>query len=267
MGIQDRDYYWEKHKAAAKSNYSDYNSSLNRKQSRYQKKPKKSSRTLKYLLTPALMLFGLWHSADRLLKHKSAQQPTSPISTPDALARPKNTPISGGLEIIADQRGHFSGTVLINNIPMPFLIDTGATVTSIPANLAYAANLPIGGAINSNIAGGQVIDRITQINSLRIGNAEVRHLDATINQHLTEVLIGMNTLRYFNITQNGNIMTLVANGSSPQQIVRAPVPIQPNAIAVEQSTTTQAQIKRPTTIKKSVSCDEHKICSTKYSDR
>lgn len=268
MGIQDRDYYWEKHKEADKSNNSDFDGLLNRKPGRYQKNPSKSPGNLRYLLAPALMLFGLWHGADRLLKYRAAQQPASPtLSIPDSPAEPNTIqPISGGLIIKADRQGHFRGTVLINHIPMPFLIDTGATLTSIPANLAYAANLPVGAQLNAHTAGGQVVDRLTQISSLKIGNAEIQNLDAAINQHLEEVLIGMNTLKYFNMTQSGNTMTLVANGSSPEQIAHPPADSsRSNTMALEQAVV-QPTIKRPTTIKKSVTCDAKQVCTTKYSD-
>lgn len=271
MGIQDRDYYWEKHNKAAKANVSDFESLLNRKKNRYQK-PKKGSGGLGYLLMPALMLFALWNGADRLLKHKAAQQPASPaISIPNAPAEPETIePISGGLLIKADRQGHFRGTVLINDVPMPFLIDTGATMTVIPSGLANEAGLVPGRYHRSNTAGGDVVQQETQIETLKIGNAVIKNLNASINEHLDEVLIGMNTLKYFNITQSGNTMTLVANGSSPEQIVSAPaiapMPIQSNTIAVEQPAT-KPEIKRPTTIKKTVTCDARQVCTTKYSDR
>ncbi len=64
-------------------------------------------------------------------------------------------------------------------------------------------------------------------------------------------------------------MTLVANGSSPEQITRAPImppsPVRPNILAAEQPIAKQ-EIKRPITIKRTVSCDANKICTTKYSD-
>lgn len=269
MGIQDRDYYWEKHKAASKSNVGDFDQLL--KRGKYRQKPaKQSSGSLRYLLVPALMLFGLWQGADRLLKQRAVHHPTSPTILVPGRSEPVAIPISGGLEITADRQGHFRGTAYINNVPMPFLIDTGATLTSIPANLAYAANLPVGMPINSNTAGGKVVDRLTQLTSLKIGNAEIRNLDAAINQHLEEVLIGMNTLKYFTITQSGNTMTLVANGSSPDQIARAPImppsPVLPNTLAVEQPIA-KPEIKRPTAIKRTVSCDANHVCTTKYSDR
>ena len=277
MGIQDRDYYWEKHKEAVKSNNRDsFDSLLGKTPHRYRQKPRTGS-GVRFLLYPALMMGVLWYGADTFLKYQASGKhltlppifsPPSPTPTipviqaePDAIQ-----PISGGIVLKADRQGHFRGTVLINNVPMPFLIDTGATKTSIPEKLAYAARLPFGSPIQSNTAGGTVIDRLTQINSLKIGNAIIKGLDANINRYLDEVLIGMNTLKYFHITQNGNTMTLIANSSSPQQIVRSQAPVLPNTIAAEQPMI-EPKIKRPTTIKRTVTCDANHVCTTKYSDR
>ena len=264
MGIQDRDYYWKKHQHARNSSNNGFNYDT------YRHKPThRNAGSLKYLLVPALMLFGLWLGADSLLKQRTTHQSSLALSVP-GVSKPVSTPISGGLELTADRQGHFRGTVLINNVPMPFLIDTGATVTSIPAKLAQAAKLPVGIPVNSKTAGGKVIDRLTRITSLKIGNAEIKNLDATINQHLEEVLIGMNTLKYFTTTQNSNTMTLVANGSLPEHIVRAtvisPTPMQPNTLTTDQPISTPP-IKQPTTIKRTVSCDANHVCTTKYSDR
>lgn len=217
------------------------------------------------------MMGTLWYDADAFLKYQasgkhltlppifSRPDPTSAI--PIVQAEPDTIhPISGGIVLKADRQGHFRGTVLINNVPMPFLIDTGATKTSIPEKMAYAARLPFGSPIQSNTAGGTVVDYRTQIDSLKIGNVIIKDLDANINHYLNEVLIGMNTLKYFQMSQNGNTMTLVANGSSSRQVANAAVS-QAGTFAAE-----QPQVKRPTTIKKSVTCDEHKVYTTKYSD-
>lgn len=78
------------------------------------------------------------------------------------------------------------------------------------------------------------------------------------------------TLKYFTITQSGNTMTLVANGSSLDQIALAPImppfPVRPNTLTVEQPIA-KPEIKRRTAIKRTVSCDANHVCTTKYSDR
>lgn len=162
------------------------------------------------------------------------------------------------LIIKADTKGHFRGRVLINGVPMPFLIDTGATDTVVPARMAAAAKLPYGRYLLATTAGGRIATRETSINSLKLGNAEVRNLKAQMNDHLSEVLIGMSALRNFKITQNGDTMTLIGNAQT--------VDANPAPGAAFKNETAQTSAPKITNIKKTVSCDARKVCTTKYSD-
>ncbi|ANE54714.1 TIGR02281 family clan AA aspartic protease [Methylomonas sp. DH-1] len=199
MGIEDRDYYREKL----------------RNQARQQSAPPAragSAGTLRYLLMPLAALAGLWYGADALLAKQAAAKHPLPevlLSAADGSGRP-----AGTVRIKADSQGHFRGTLSINNVPMPFMIDTGATKTSIPEKYAVAAGLPRGGAVQAETAGGLVTDYQTRIASLKLGNLELRNLDAHINRHLDEVLVGMNTLKYFRIEQNGDSLVLMAATAS-----------------------------------------------------
>ncbi len=261
MGIQDRDYYWEKHQQASKGSSPNILSN----QTNQRRRRKSSSGSLRYLLFPIVTIAGLWYGADALLKFQQAKRlatiPAPVAIAPQTRQQPTNQvpPIAGGIVLKTDPQGHFRGTVLVNNIPMPFLIDTGATKTVIPSAMAIKAGLPFGGIVQSNTAGGKVADRITQITSLALGNAVIRNLDAQINDHLDEVLIGMNTLKYFQMTQNGNTLTLIANNQVGNRTANRPL------TSLETLAANQP-IKKPTVIKKSVYCDEHKVCTTRYSD-
>ncbi|MCQ8105647.1 TIGR02281 family clan AA aspartic protease [Methylomonas sp. SURF-2] len=168
-------------------------------------------------------------------------------------------PEAKGVIIKADAKGHFRGVVLINNVPMPFLIDTGATDTVVPAKMAVAAKLPYGRYVQASTAGGKVAIRETSINSLRLGNAELNNLHAQLNDHLNEVLIGMSTLRYFKINQAGDTMTLISD-------IRT-IPAQSLSGAELQNETSRGAGSKTSNIKKTVVCDERKVCITKYSDR
>jgi aspartyl protease family protein len=285
MGIQDRDYYREKHKEASK----DDNSKNFRKNGSnpppftgrtHHCLSRKSEKTkLKYLLYPVFALVLLWYGANALLdkiKSGKAILPELVIKMlPSASQMPINL-IPGGIILQTDHSGHFKGTVLINNIPMLFMIDTDATQTVIPANLAIAARLPFGKSVQVNTAGGKVFDQLTQISSLKIGNAEIRNLDASINQHVDEVLIGMNTLKYFHMSQNENRLTLVAY-TKPEEIAK----IERGLMVVRETQTDektnyripvktlapdQSNNKGKTTWRKMVACDGQKNCKTIYGD-
>jgi aspartyl protease family protein len=277
MGIQDRDYYWEKHSQKPKK----YDrSALYGRSSNVVKIRKKSSSNAKFLIYPALSLFIAWYAFDAYLKHRNS------ISAIPAIAafRPNNPVIiPGGVALTRDRQGHFRGTVLINNVKMPFMIDTGATRTSIPRNMAIKAGLPFGRIVQTNTANGKNLSHETRINDLKLGNVTIKNIKANINDHLDEVLIGMNTLKYFRMVQNNNTLTLVTNGYRGE-IMKEPVPYanqtinQPVRQALrpgnallrdEQVPSRHRLVKRPTIIRKRTTCsvqNGHKSCVTSYSD-
>jgi len=186
--------------------------------------------------------------------------------------------IAGGIILRADAAGHFRGTALINGYSMPFVIDTGATHTIIPTKLAIASGLPFGRSVQTETAGGKVVDQLTHIDSLKIGTAEISNLNAIINQHLNEVLIGMSTLKYFRMTQDVNTLTLVAF-TKPEEMAEieksltVPPSVQPSWVAQPHPSFYQAPMSPPqayqppktakTTWTKSVTCNDAR-CTTSY---
>jgi len=240
MGLQGRDYYRERYKDASSPN-----------------KRGRRGAGFKYLLFPALTLAALWYGSDAILDRIKSGKPVNPIPKISEIKLPYFSP--SGISLKTDRQGHFRGTVLVNNVPMPFLIDTGATKTVLPVKMAVAAGLPFGRAIQASTAGGKVAEHVTRINSLKIGNAEIRNLDAHINEYLDEVLIGMNTLKYFQMTQSGDTLTLIANDPRVLSIT--------NDQAAFDSSPMRQPIKKPVIVNKKVICDERQVCKTIYSDR
>lgn len=211
MGLKDRDYYQERHKTrTAKENSDLFKQSGNRPIAF-----KINATPFKYAFS-VLLLFGLFMLADVALYNIAARK------APEI--------IPGGIILRADLQGHFRGAVFINNVLMPFMIDTGATGVTIPAAMAQAIGLPFGASFQVKTAGGIVSENKTHLDSLRIGTAEIRNLDADINHYYDEVLIGMSALKYFRITKDAHTLTLVAL-TKPEQMA-----------AIEQGLTAPAQI-------------------------
>lgn len=276
MGLQDRDYYQDIYKRKSQE--------INRdpKNPYSSRKTEKKSSGIKTLFSILMILFSFWYGADALLsqlKNIKAAKAKPGIST-------QNSPdlISGGVILKSDPQGHFGGTAMVNDVPMPFLIDTGATTTTIPAKMAKKAGLPLGRQVQVNTAGGKVIEHSTRIDNLSIGNAEIRNLSANINPHLDRVLIGMNTLKHFRMTQSNNTLTLVANNhpdeiaepfeseNDSEEIASVPsaqlfTPFDTDRPIEMQTADDQPLVKTPTTWKKTVVCDQYKNCKTSYSDR
>lgn len=157
------------------------------------------SKGLRYLLLPLVTLSGLWYGADVLLAKINGTVVQEIVP--------------GGLVLQKDRQGHFRGTGTINDTPVTFLIDTGATITTIPAKIAVAARLKSGTEVKTHTAGGIVMGSMVIIDSLKIGGVEITNLNANINDHIDEVLIGMNTLKFFDMTQSGDTLTLIRNKS------------------------------------------------------
>ncbi|WP_150046085.1 retropepsin-like aspartic protease family protein [Methylomonas rhizoryzae] len=157
----------------------------------------------------------------------------------------------------ADKQGHFTGSARINEVAVPFMIDTGATLTVVPMQLASKARLPYGAQVEAHTAGGRVFNKSTVIGSLKLGDCELHNVDAHLSQHLSEVLIGMNVLKSFKINQTADSMTLTPNEAMQTEAQSKTTGSAPSA-PVDQ---------RPSSpITKQVMCDRNQRCITRFSN-
>jgi aspartyl protease family protein len=160
----------------------------------------------------------------------------------------------GQLVLHADQNGHFRGTLWINKVSMPYVIDSGATMTTIPMNLAAQAGLSLGNQIEIATAGGRAFAKTTTLKSMKLGTIEIKNIDAHVSQYLNEVLVGMNTLKHFKIIQTAETMTLTLNQTSDSSI--SVVSDAPATAAIDNTPS------RP--IRSKVVCDTEKHCVTRF---
>lgn len=150
----------------------------------------------------------------------------------------------------ADSSGHYRGTLFVNNVAMPFMIDTGATYTAIPTKMAYVARLPIGQAYQVSTSNGLAVAHKTQINSFKIDSINIRNLEASTLDRLDVVLVGMNTLKLFQMTQDRNTLILSAYADE---------------LAINGSSATEVPVHiAKKTWMKTVTCDANKQCKTSY---
>ncbi len=110
-----------------------------------------------------------------------------------------------------DSRGHFFIEGAINGVPMRFLLDTGASVVSMPA--AAATRLGIDyrkgerGVVNT--AAGRVSAWRVRLDTVRVGAIEVAGVEGlVIEQGLEVVLLGMSFLNRVEMRRDGEMMTL-----------------------------------------------------------
>ena len=114
--------------------------------------------------------------------------------------------------------GHFWLRAEVNGRPAPFLVDTGATLTAISAEMAQDFGLRErdgGIPIMLNTANGTIAAKLTTIDHLRFGGIEGAGLDAVIAPNIGDTnVLGMNFLsRLQSWRVEGDTLILVPKGS------------------------------------------------------
>ncbi len=114
--------------------------------------------------------------------------------------------------LAADERGHFFAEGAINNRPIRFVVDTGATVVALPASEATRLGLEYrkGQPGTTRTAGGVVpVYRLT-LDTVRVGGIELHAVDAlVIEQGLDVALLGMSFLSRVEMKNQGQTMILM----------------------------------------------------------
>ena len=120
---------------------------------------------------------------------------------------------AGRVEVVlqGDRRGHFVASGQINGREVMFLVDTGATLVSVPESLADQLGLRRETSIRLMTAAGPVQGWATRLDEVRLGDIVKRDVAAAINPGRHEsVLLGMSFLRHLEMTQRDNELRLVS---------------------------------------------------------
>jgi len=124
-----------------------------------------------------------------------------------------NVMTEGGVREVVLERnryGHYVASGFINDKPVTFMLDTGATDISIPARLADELGLKRGMTIYYQTANGPAAGYSTVLESVAIGSIQLQNVRASINPNVEDldVLLGMTFLKHLEFTQRGNTLTL-----------------------------------------------------------
>jgi len=114
------------------------------------------------------------------------------------------------VRLIRNRQGHYLFNGEINGREVTFLVDTGATTTSIPLKLASALQLEKGLRFSVKTANGISDAYSTMLDSLKLGDIEFNRVKASLNPGLTgnEILLGMNILKDIELIQRGDMLIL-----------------------------------------------------------
>lgn len=106
--------------------------------------------------------------------------------------------------------GHYVTKGKINNHPVTFLLDTGASDISIPDKIARKLTLKYGQERRYQTANGVITGNLTMLNNVSIGDIKLHDVRASINPKMKsdEILLGMSFLKFIEFTQRGDTLIL-----------------------------------------------------------
>ncbi|WP_322615592.1 retropepsin-like aspartic protease family protein [Pseudomonas sp. BIC9C] len=114
------------------------------------------------------------------------------------------------VKLVSNVQGHFVASGQINGQPVDFMLDTGATDVSIPADLARRLKLEEGFGVTLSTANGLSQGYRTRIERLQLVDIVLRDVRALVapGLHGDQVLLGMSALNKLEFTQRGGTMLL-----------------------------------------------------------
>jgi aspartyl protease family protein len=115
------------------------------------------------------------------------------------------------IKMSADPSGHFLAKGAVNGRSVRFLVDTGASLTTLSRAQAKQIGLRYrhGAPARAATANGPVDGWLIELDSVRVGDVTVRNVDAmVINAELSVGLLGMSFLDRFDMQQQGTKLVL-----------------------------------------------------------
>jgi aspartyl protease family protein len=116
------------------------------------------------------------------------------------------TGINQEVQLQRNRYGHYVANGMINNHPVVFILDTGATEISIPEKVAQRLKLKAGMKIPVNTANGEIDVFATRLERVGLGAIELHDIRANINPFIQgeEILLGMSFLKHLHFSQEGD---------------------------------------------------------------
>lgn len=113
------------------------------------------------------------------------------------------------MELSRQMDGHFHVRAEVNKYPVTFMVDTGATKTTIPYQMATELGLDRKcKSVRFNTAAGDIQGCIAIAAELKFGDFSLRQIEVAFNKANNMPLLGMNVLSQFRMQQLGNTLII-----------------------------------------------------------
>ena len=115
--------------------------------------------------------------------------------------------------LAADPRGHFYIDGAVNRVPVRFMVDTGATMVSLPQRDADRLGIDYraGRRASTRTANGIATVYVVKLDMVRIGDIELHNVEGLVHEGggLDQALLGMSFLNRVSMQRDGATMTLI----------------------------------------------------------
>lgn len=122
---------------------------------------------------------------------------------------------NGVLELHRQANGGFYVDGAVNQVPANYQIDTGASMTSIPQDIASRAGIYECKPQTFETANGAVSGCVATARELVFGNFRFQGFQVAVMPNMKGVLLGMNVLRHLRMENSGDLMRLSTGDSVP----------------------------------------------------
>ncbi len=127
---------------------------------------------------------------------------------PEVAPPPPTFTGDGSMEVQRQTNGHFYLPGTIENVPVTFIVDTGASVTSISSDLARQAGIRNCKEVQFQTANGTASGCIALVTHMTLGNFVLQNITVAVMPNMETNLLGANVLRNFQVSQSDSTMLI-----------------------------------------------------------
>ena len=110
---------------------------------------------------------------------------------------------------------HFRIEGAVNGVPVVYLVDTGASVTTVPAHNARDMALGNCRRVELRTANGKAMGCEARADAVDVGPFRLPDAPVIVANQLDEALLGMSVLQYFDVVHSGRSLRLTPKDGAP----------------------------------------------------